>query len=94
VTVRLGPTASELVSAGPLTAYLATKGLATIASGGAPPSIKVFAHAASLDGVGVFLLELLVDPGSKTASVTVKSDAESARGIAMERVVADSLGGF
>jgi hypothetical protein len=42
----------------------------------------------------VFLLEVVVDTASGTASVTVKSDADAARAGQLEAVVAAALRGF
>ena len=83
----------QAVHAG-ISAHLAAHAFVTVASGGAPPAIKLFAHAADAESGCVFLLEAVVDTAARTASVTVKSDADAARAGQLEAVVAAALRGF
>lgn len=94
MSLGVGPGVASLTAAQPLVAHLAARAFVTVASGGAPPAIKLFAHAADAGSGCVFLLEVVVDTASGTASVTVKSDADAARAGQLEAVVAAALRGF
>jgi hypothetical protein len=94
MSLGVGPGVASLTAAQPLVTHLAAHAFVTVASGGAPPAIKIFAHAADAGSGCVFLLEVVVDTASGTASVTVKSDADAARAGQLEAVVAAALRGF
>jgi hypothetical protein len=94
MSLAVGPGVASLTAAQPLVAHLAAHAFVTVASGGAPPAIKLFAHAADAESGCVFLLEAVVDTAARTASVTVKSDADAARAGQLEAVVAAALRGF
>ena len=78
----------------PLMAHLATRGFATMASGGAAPAMKFYFYAAAADGSGLFLVEAVVNPGACVASVTVKTDAGRDRAVALEGILAAALASF
>lgn len=94
MSLGVGPGVASLTAAQPLVAHLAAHAFVTVASGGAPPAIKLFAHAADAESGCVFLLEAVVDTPARTASVVVKSDADAARAERCEAVVAAALRGF
>ena len=78
-----------------MVAHLAAHRFVTVASGGAPPAVRVFAHAADAESGRVFLLEAVVDTAAGTANVTVKSDETSTeRAGQLEAAVAAALRGF
>ena len=94
MSLEVGPGAASLTAAQPLVAHLAARDFVTVASGGAPPAVKLFAHAADARTGRVFLLEAIVNTTARTANVTVKSDADAARAGQFEAVVAAALREF
>ena len=57
-----------------LSSHFAAASIATMASGGAPPSLKWYLFASEAGGA-TFLVELVVALDAKTASITVRTDA-------------------
>ena len=95
MSLGVGPGVASLTAAQPLVAHLAAHRFVTVASGGAPPAVRVFAHAADAESGRVFLLEAVVDTAAGTANVTVKSDETSTeRAGQLEAAVAAALRGF
>jgi len=86
--------ASVLVAPPPLISHLATRGFATMASGGAPPAIKYYFYAQAADGSGLFLVEAVVNPAARSAHVVLKTDAGAARGAAAEEILAAAMSSF
>ena len=70
------------------------RGFAAMASGGAPPALKFFFYAAARDGRGTFLVEATVNPAARSGAVTMKTDADPARGAAAESLLAAAFSLF
>ena len=93
LTLGLGA-ANALPTPQPLSAHLAARGFAAMASGGAPPALKFFFYAAARDGRGTFLVEATVNPAARSGAVTMKTDADPARGAAAESLLAAAFSLF
>jgi len=78
-TVSLPPPARAVIgaSAAALAPHMARVGIATMASGGAPPQLKWYLHAQPASGAGCYLAELVVSLTEWTAAITVKTDQEA-----------------
>ena len=95
MTLTLGAgAANALPTPQPLSAHLAARGFAAMASGGAPPALKFFFYAAARDGRGTFLVEATVNPAARSGAVTMKTDADPARGAAAESLLAAAFSLF
>jgi len=93
--LTLGANAAAVLTAPPpLMAHLATRGFATMASGGAPPAIKYYFYAQAEDGAGLFLVEAVVNPAARAARVVLKTDAGAQRGAAAEDILAEAMASF
>ena len=93
--LTLGANASAVLTApAPLMSHLATRGFATMASGGAPPAIKYYFYAQAADGAGLFLVEAVVNPAARAARVVLKTDAGAQRGAAAEDILAEAMASF
>jgi len=54
--------------------HAAARGIATMASGGAPPMYRFYFHAQPAAGAGRILVEAIVSKPGALASVTIKAD--------------------
>lgn len=94
--LTLGANAPAVLTAPPpLMSHLATRGFATIASGGAPSTgFKYYFYAQAADGAGTFLVEAVVNPVARAANVVLKTDAGDQRGAAAEDILAEAMASF
>ena len=94
--LTLGANAPAVLTAPPpLMSHLATRGFATMASGGAPSTgLKYYFYAQAADGAGTFLVEAVVNPVARAANVVLKTDAGDQRGAAAEDILAEAMASF
>ena len=93
MTLTLGAGAANALPAAAAVAHLAARGCGD-GGGSAPPALKFFFYAAARDGRGTFLVEATVNPAARSGAVTMKTDADPARGAAAESLLAAAFSLF